>query len=356
MLTLPLVEVAGEPRAMGRAHGEALRAAIRDFVAERVRAGELFVRQRRRGDFLAAAAACLEQLAAWDPEGWDEHQGIAEAAGVDPVALYAAANLTDVRDVACFRPCASAEREGCTAVLVPATHSATGAPLAGQTWDLNPPDVAWGIALRRRPKRGPPTVSVTCAGCPNLIGINAWGLAFGTTNLKVHGVRPGIPYLSLLHRLSRCRDRGEAGAVLAAAPRAAAHSYWLADPAGVEDWECTALQARRRAGNAPLARTNHCLEPALAADEDEPPTASSRARLARAEQALSLAAAQPLGIGDLQRLFADRSAGGDSINRYPEDESGTATNACAIVEPARALLHACRGPADRGQWRALSAA
>lgn len=352
-LLLPIIEVAGTPRAMGRGHGESVRTLVREFIEDRVRAGRLFVRQRRTGgDLPAAAAACLAALRAWDAAGWEEHHGVAEGAGVDPVELYAAANLTDVRDVAAFRPLGpAAEREGCTTALVPAAASATGAPLAAQTWDLNPPDLAFVIALRRRPADSPATVSVTCAGCPNLMGLNAAGLAFGTTNLKVHGVRPGVPYLSLLHRMSRCRDRAEAAALLSAAPRAAAHSYWLADPSGIEDWECTADAAVRRGGDGPLCRTNHCLEPAHAVREDEPPTASSQARLRCARAAL---AAGPVGIGELRRLFADRSLGADSVNRWPEDATGTATNACMIAEPAERRLHACRGPADRGAWITLS--
>lgn len=338
---------------MGEAHGEAARQLIRGFMADRIRAGSVFVRQHRRdGDFLATAAACLAVLREWDPAGWDEHHGVAAGAGVDPVELYAAANLTDVRDAACLRPlAASAESEGCTAVLVPAARSASDAPLAAQTWDLNPPDLAFVVALRRRPVDGPATVTITCAGCPSLLGMNAEGLAFGTTNIKVHGVRPGVPYLSLLHRVSRCRDRAEAAAVVRSAPRAAAHNYWLADPSGVEDWECTADSAGRRSGEAPLCRTNHCLDPAHAAREAEAPTASSLARLTRVQEAL---AAPRIAVDDLRRLFADRSRGRDSINRYPEDGTGTATNACLIAEPAARRLHACRGPADRGAWVTLS--
>lgn len=354
MLNLPLIEVAGLPRAMGQAHGEAARQLIRGFMSDRLRAGEQFVRERRHdGSFLATAAACLAVLRDWDPAGWDEHHGVAAGAGVDPVGLYAAANLTDIRDAACFRPLASsAESEGCTAALVPAARSASGAPLAAQTWDLNSPDVAFVVAVRRRPSDGPATVSITCAGCPSLIGLNAEGLAFGTTNLKVHGVRPGVPYLSILHRLSRCRDRAAAAAVVHTAPRAAAHNYWLADPSGIEDWECTADGAGRRSGEVPLCRTNHCLDPANAAREVEAPTASSLARLARVQETL---AAPRIAVGDLRTLFADRSRGRDSINRYPEDGTGTATNACVIAEPGERRLHACRGPADRGAWVTLSA-
>ncbi len=352
MLQLPVVEVAGSPRAMGRAYGEAVRHLVGGFIADRVRAGSLFVRQHRRdGDFLATAATCLAILEAWDPAGWDEHHGVAEGAGVDPVELYAAGNLTDIRDAACFRPiAASAESEGCTTALVPAALSATGAPLAAQTWDLNPPDLEFVVAVHRRPLDGPATVSVTCAGCPNLMGLNADGLAFGTTNLKVHGVRAGVPYLSILHRLSRCHDRAEAAAVLRAAPLAAAHSYWLADPSGIEDWECTADAAIRRSGDGPLCRTNHCLDAGHAAREDEPPTSSSRARLDHAGRVL---ASPGISVADLRALFSDRSQGVDSINRYVEDGTGTSTNACMISEPRERRLHACRGPADRGTWVTL---
>ncbi len=339
---------------MGLAYGEAARPLIAGFMADRVRAGNVFVRQRRRdGDFLATAATCLALLKTWDPAGWEEHHGVAEGAGVDAVELYAAGNLTDIRDAACFRPLsASAESEGCTTALVPAARSATGAPLAAQTWDLNPPDLAFVVAIRRRPLDGPATVSVTCAGCPNLMGINAHGLAFGTTNLKVHGVRTGVPYLSILHRLSRCRDRAEAARLLRAVPRAAAHSYWLADPDGIEDWECTADTALARAGDAPLCRTNHCLDAGHAAREDEPATSSSRARL---DHARTFLAAPRVSVADLRGLFADRSHGVDSINRYVEDGTGTSTNACMIAEPAERRLHACRGPSDRGAWVTLTA-
>lgn len=348
MLELPVIEVAGSAREMGRQHGEAVRDLVRGFIPDRIRAGRVFVREKRRdGDFLATAAACLALLRTWDPEGWDEHHGVAEGAGVDPLELYAAGNLTDIRDAAAFRPASAAADEGCTTALVPAARSATGAAIAAQTWDLNPPDLAFVVAVRRRPAAGPATATVTCAGCPNLVSINQHGLASGTTNLKVHGVRTGIPYLSLLHRISRCRTRAEAAALLQAAPRAAAHSYWLADAAGIEDWECTATAAVRRDGAGPLCRTNHCLVPAHAAAEDERPSASSAARLARAGLAL---AAPRIGVDDLRRLFADRSDGLDSINRYVEDGTGTSTNACAIAEPARGVLHACRGPADRGRW------
>jgi isopenicillin-N N-acyltransferase-like protein len=348
MLSLDVIELTGDPAAMGRRHGELLRERIGAFMHDRLRAGRLFLRERRADPerLVATAAAALDTLRTWHPDGWNEHQAVAAGAGVDAAELYAAGNLTDIRDAAAFRP--HADAEGCTTALVPAARSRSGQVIAAQTWDLNPPDLDFVVAVHRRPTGAPATWAITCAGCANLVGLNAAGLAVGTTNIKVHGVRPGgVGYLSVLHRLLTCRDRAEAAAVLQAAPRAAAHTYWLADPGGVEDWECTAASAWRRPGDGPLCRTNHCLDPINAAAEDEPPTSSSRARLARATAAL---AAGPIGVDDLRRLFADRSGGNDAINRYPEDGTGTATNACVICEPATRTIHACRGPADRGAW------
>ena len=56
----------------------------------------------------------------------------------------------------------------------------------------------------------------------------------------------------------------------------------------------------------------------------------------------------------VQALFSDRSDGINSINRYAEDLQATATNAVFIAVPARREAHACRGPADRGEWARLS--
>jgi hypothetical protein len=182
--------------------------------------------------------------------------------------------------------------------------------------------------------------------------MNAAGLAIGTTNIKVRGSRVGIPYLSILHRAMRETTRRAAGAIFAAAPRAAAHTYWAADPEGAGDWECTPDQvSAREAVRQPLVRTNHCLDERHRPGEGEPPSSSSLQRLAIAQERL---AAQGATVESLQALFADRSRGVDSINRYAEDGQGTSTNAVMIAIPARRLLYACRGSSDRGRWRQLA--
>jgi hypothetical protein len=181
--------------------------------------------------------------------------------------------------------------------------------------------------------------------------MSAAGVAVGTTNIKTRRSRVGVGYLSLLHRAIRAKSAAEAGELVKTAPRAAAHTYWLADAAGALELECdpdTVIE--RRAETAPLARTNHCLSDAMRGAEGEPATVSSQKRLARAEAQLRAGAQD---VASLQALMRDRSDGVDSINRYTEDAQGTTTNACVIAIPARLELWACRGPADRGEWAQL---
>ena len=349
LLKLPLVECSGDARSLGNQQGEALRERIAAFIDQRLTAFAEYSRERGGPSveqFLAAGAACLRAFEKWDPEGAAESAGIAEAAGVTAEALYGSTNMTDVRDVLLL-PGTKAD-EGCTSLLVPAALSRSQQVIVGQTWDLNPTDLDFVVAVHRRPKDGPETWSVTCAGALSLTGMSAAGVAVGTTNIKTRRSRVGVGYLSLLHRAIRASSAAQARELVKAAPRAAAHTYWLADAAGASELECdpdTVIE--RRADVEPLARTNHCLSDAMRGAEGEPATVSSQKRLARAEQQLR---AGSQDVDSLRALMRDRSDGVDSINRYTEDAQGTTTNACVIAVPARLELWACRGPADRGEW------
>jgi isopenicillin-N N-acyltransferase-like protein len=341
---------------MGRAQGEAFRREIASFIEGRFAALADYAARRGQPNtsgFVALGRGAAELAARWDPVGYDEHLGIAEGAGVDPGVLYAIANLTDIRDLLLYSDTPHDDDEGCSAILVPPARSETGRVIAAQTWDLNPSDLAHIVAVHRRPDQAPETWSITLVGCLTLIGMNAHGLALGTTNIKTHGSRPGVCYLSLMHRAIRCQNRTDASRILVEAPRAAAHTYWIADPDGALELECAPDWAvTRELAGAPLTRTNHCLSEQGIAVQAETPTSSSIARLARLGTLLD---ARPLhGVDSLRAIFGDRGDGVDSINRYPEDGQPTATNAVIIMLPAERRLFACRGPVDRGRFAELA--
>ncbi|MSQ83062.1 MAG: hypothetical protein EXR77_09140 [Myxococcales bacterium] len=367
-LDLPRIVVAGTPTQMGEAHGRQLRNQIQDFVAMRLQAALVWGASVSPtpgavtiAALIDAGRGCLHAYQTWDPDGFAEHAGIANGAGVGVDELYTAANMTDVRDVVVFgtghpknpHHGLRADAEGCSAVLVPAQLTRSGAAIAAQTWDLNPQDLDYVVAIHRQPVRGPQTWSVTCTGCLSLVGMNETGLAVGTTNVKTAGSRSGIGYMGILHKMLNSNGFAAAAQICTTAPRAAAHTYWLADRDHLAEWETTPTTAvRRDAGSAALLRTNHCLVAEHSAIEGEPPTASSLARLGRLGQ--RIAERTDHDLGTMQALFADRSDGVDSISRLAEDAQGTTTNSVVVCIPQQREIWACRGPADQGHWQQLA--
>ena len=353
-MELERLEVAGTPAEMGRAQGEQLRERVQAFVAMRFESVRGYFADRGRptiDGLLRAGAASAGITERWDPVGYAEHLGIAEGAAIDPLELFTATNMTDMRDVVLLDAPVPGE-EGCTSALVPGTHTVNGHPLAGQNWDLNPPDVEYIVAIHRRPEDGPRTWSVTCSGCLSLVGINEHGLSVGTTNIKCRGSEPGVPYLPILHRMLRETGVPGASAVVEGAPRAGAHTYWIADAEQQLEWEASPIAlVLRETTEGPVARTNHCLGAPHVARQGEPTSDSSRTRLARMNGLLE---AGDLDVQRLQAAFADRSDGVWSINRYEEDAQGTATNAVFVAAPVARKAWACRGPGDRGTWVELT--
>jgi len=355
-LELPQFTVRGTPEAMGHQYGVHFHELIGALVADRMKAVETYLCERGHNGtkaLFAAGAACLDQVRAFDPSGYAEHVGIAAGAGIDPVRLFTTANMTDIRDIIILPGDPPVlEDEGCTAALLPPDKTASGQCLQGQTWDLNGPDVEYVIALHRLPDDGPETWTVTCAGCQTLMGMNEHGVSVGTTNLKTQGAKVGVPYLSVLHHALAQPTLTGASAVIEHAPVAGAHSYWVGDAEQAVEWERTPTSAYARSTrDGPLARANHCLfdrNASLETDLSE----STHARFERA-QAL-LAASDEHTVGSLKALFADRSDGRLSINRFAEDHSGATTNAVVVCNPSAREFWACRGPADRGQWVLLS--
>ncbi|MFN3198091.1 MAG: C45 family autoproteolytic acyltransferase/hydrolase [Bradymonadia bacterium] len=352
-LTLTQYTFEGSPTEIGHGLGETLRDQIKAFTEVRFAAVKRYAADRGRetvDGIMEIGAQCQQMYAQWDPEGYAEHVAIAEGAGLAPLDLYVTTNMTDVRDVLLLS--AGAEEEGCSSVLLPKGRTTTGEALVGQTWDLNPTDVEFIVGIHRKPTESPETWSMTCTGCLTLIGMNSNGLAVGTTNIKVKGSRPGVCYLDILHRMIRCPDAEAASAIVSNAPRAGAHTYWIADAQQQLEWEASPLDAVKRvAGPGTVHRTNHCLVPTHVEAQGEQPGESSKARFARIEHLLGQG---PMGFEGLKGLFADRADGVLSVNRYPEDDQGTTTNGVFIAEPATKRLWACRGPADRAEWVSFS--
>ena len=138
MIDLPHLTVSGSPRVMGQQQGEHYKALIAEFVDVRFNAlaGYLSDRKTKDTGLFETAEACMRLHESWDNDGILEHMGIAEGSNIDPVRLYIATNMTDIRDILVLP--ATPDQEGCSSVLLPGNLTADAYPIAGQTWDLNP--------------------------------------------------------------------------------------------------------------------------------------------------------------------------------------------------------------------------
>lgn len=315
---------------------------IDNAIAQALRYGGQVVDEAR---VLLVARRSLAATAAYDPVGFAELEGIAQGADLPVEHVLALNGLTDFRDVLSWPH--ALDDGGCTAVVVARDRSATGEILCGQTWDLATDNLPHTIALHRVPEGAPETWCLTTDGCLSLIGMNGEGLAVGTTNIRTTDARPGVCYLSIIHRALACRDLESAVAAITSAPRAGAHFYYVADRHGRAALvECSAAHAFREDLTTGVAvHANHCLLPETRAIEGNVPSPSSRARQARMSE---LAERGPLRLADLEAAFADTANGPDAICR--DDIDGLNTNGAVVMAPESGVMRVCHGAPSRGAW------
>ena len=351
------LEVSGTFREMGAAHGEAHREAIHALYARRV-ANAIEQAQTYGGrtidepGLLALSERCLPAVEAFHPEGWQELCGIAEGAGLRPLQVWTMNALTDLRDVAAFADIAPADGEGCSSFMVQGDRTETGRRFCGQTWDLSTDNMPHVLMIRRKPAQGPETLCLTTTGCLSLVGLNAHGVAVGTTNIRARDSRYGVCYLDVIHKaLTTAATAPAAVDIIAGAPRAGAHYFFVLDRAGEAiALECTAAQHEAvRLTSGAYVHCNHFLcEGLVPLEVKGTPMASSHHRQRRLTDLIE-GAADPLTPTALQGFLADREGGANAIARH--DYAGISSNGAVILEPAAGQLWAVHGPADIGEWQ-----
>lgn len=343
---------------MGRAFGESCRDAIHAFFALRV--DNAIMQAAKYGGqtvdparVVAAARACVPATRDHDPRGFDELTGIAEGAGMPLEHVLAINGLTDLRDLLSW-PGELDAFGGCTAFLAAGDVTADGRVIVGQTWDLATDNLPFVLAVHRQPDEGPETWCLTTVGCLSLIGLNDAGIAVGTTNVRTTDARPGVTYLSLIHKALGERDLEAAARAITDAPRAGAHFYYLADAhGGAVALECSArAHTRVDVARGAFSHTNHCVIPANVAIQGHDPQPSSVARLARMEALLDAQRGR-VDLAAARRFLGDRDGGDLAIRR--DDYDGINTNGAVVMAPAAGVVQACHGLPDEAPWFDLKA-
>ena len=352
-IELPMFYFEGTHEEIGHAHGESLRQMIQGFTESRYEAAARYFSNENAKDktpqgLTDLARQCLLIYKEWDLIGYEEHVAIAQGAQIDPARLFVATGYTDMRDaylLAGDKP----DSEGCTALMLPGSMTADGCLVGAQSWDLDPADLEYVVAIHSKPNNAPERWSVSTSGCLSLMGLNSHGIGVGTTNIKTYGAKAGVSYINIIHRALRMGSVEEAGKMVASAPRSGAHTYWLVDKELGYEYETTpqSYESYKLGKDKSRVWSNHCLSPKHIKTEYQEPSSSSLKRLSRME---SLMSKGPISVEDIKKAFANRQDGVDSISRLVEDGEGTTTNACVITIPEKRMILACKGPADQGKW------
>jgi len=290
---LPLVHIEGAPFERGRQYGRAcgdLIARYPDVLAAvledegQLRALSMGIRRPSRADLLASARIFLPRLQAFAPHLVQEVRGIADGAErpFDEVLLV------NVRaEVLGLLQTLSGPVDGCTALAVGASRTASGKPLAGQNLDQDPRNGELLIVLHVRPREGPAILMCTFAGLVGYLGLNAAGIAVFQNAVSTRTWRgDGMPHYFMKRVLLEQTSLAGCLAVLGQAQVCSSGNYLLVDATAGElaDGELTpnGLATLCTPADDVLVHANHFLHPDLVPHEALlPRLPDSAARLER---------------------------------------------------------------------------
>ena len=329
---IPIVILQGTPYERGCQHGARFRNAIVAAVASAISS-------QTAGAYAAARDRAAEGWAAIEvqaPAVAAELRGIAEATDLDRIDILLRSG---------FEFFAVKEAVGCTAI---AARGATGA-LVAQNWDA-PPSFAADLALFLHfGPTGFEQAIIGSAGNLGWVGCNRHGLAFVNNDLMLRSTQPGLPSQVIRRMILDEPSVADALRLLSALPHMAGRSYLIGDATGA----VAGLEVSARDGvridqvESPVIHTNHALDPAIHADEDEAilqaTYPSSRHRHARLQQRMPAT----FDVPAIAALLADRDGFPNAIAKAASADEPSATLFSVIFDCGAGTLHLCAGaPSD----------
>jgi isopenicillin-N N-acyltransferase-like protein len=332
----------------GRRLGEAARDRIHAEAAhvfDDLPAGRSIDDQRRLArEYLAFTEPRLPWLVG-------ELRGIAEAAGIDPLDLFAASIEElwyEPRQASTLPGAAVRDAAGrCSDVVAGPAATTDGHLLVGHTNDLRPEAETHIVGIEKR-VAGDPTI-FQLGGVPWLsVGWNSAGLSLTGNELSPNDERLGVSRSHQVLEMMRARSLDEMVAMSLRHDRASSYNNVLTSADGTvanvegsaTDAEVTGLDD---AGH--LVHTNHYVCDRMLPFEGDPFYA--RRSAVRYERARALIAAQPpasVTPGVMRSILSDHEHRPDSICRHPEPGgSGTKTVFWCVADVTEGRISFGRG-------------
>ena len=269
----------------------------------------------------------------------EELDGAASAAGLDPLAVFAA-SVEELAGV----PAPT----GCTDLVATGDVTADGHLLVGHNNDLAAEDENDIVAIEWRVP-GEPVVLTLGIGPWASVGWNDAGLSVTGNELTPGDERVGIPRLLQMRDILNRRTLAEAVEAVLHPARASSYNWVLAHASGeVANVEGSASNAAvtEPAGGV-LAHANHYAHPKMHRYERSPQAARSRVRACRAEELLA-DRERLVTVEWLREALADHEGAPDSLCRHGDDE-GTKTVFWCVADVTAGEITYGRGNPCRSQ-------
>ena len=336
--SIPVLRVAGDHRAVGRAVGTATAPVLREAVAfdAALPAG------RSRDEQLTLASQYRAATLARTPWLVAEIDGAAEGAGVDPLALFAA-SIEEIWAVPPSQAGATEPVPGrCSDLVIGPPFTADGHLWVAHTNDLGEASEAQLVAVEWRVP-GDPVVFSLGIGPWISVGWNDAGLSLTGNELTPNDERVGVPRLLMVREQLTAPTLDAAVAMALRRDRASSYNTVFAHRDGrVANVEGSGGDAvvRTIGFGETLAHTNHYVEPAMLRYEGD--AAYARHSAVRYERGCALLARAAAGRGTvspevLRSWLADHAGAPDSICRHPAASAPAphdASAAAPLVEGA----------------------
>src|SRR5262245_14558273 len=347
-LSIPFLSLAGSPREIGRAHGEALRPLIRDNVETYFAVFQHYAGLTREQVF-ARARLFAPVIEKFDPALLEEITGIAEASG----SLVEEVVAINARTEIMFKEAARAGE--CTALAATPEATASGQTLLGQNWDWLPRLDGRTALLKIRQHDKPTVLTYTEAGIVAKIGMNAAGLGLCVNLLVSDGTAVGTPFHILCRGILDSPSMGAALKKIFGAPTGASVNYLLGH-AGGEAIDCETnprgveyLYSR----DGMMAHANHFESRLSVPDEGRKLFPDTILRSCRAGKLLAQQRGK-ISVETLQTILQDHFNYPHSICRHPDSRAHALeqmqTNASIVMNLTEQSLWLCANNPCKGTY------
>lgn len=306
-----VLDLAGSPEDVGRAHGQAYAGKIREYADERVRLSRegTWGVAMSEDEVLALAEACLPAHEAYDPELYAEMVAMADGAGLSPAEAVIVGGFTDFVDTVKAVGGNPPPEDTCTAALVP-PDAGGGEPWFAQTWDMHDTATPYIVMLRTRVAGRPEALVFTTVGCLGQIGMNEHGLCVGINNLTAADGRIGVTWPFVVRKALAQTTIDDALACVTGADLAGGHNFLLLDRDG-RGYDVEAMPTATHVielGDEPVVHTNHCVAEVTQAVQGPRAPVRIASSEHRYDRAVELLGKRPIDEQSLMDLTRDEDA------------------------------------------------